>query len=149
MLICQLNSDHAKSIYSLVLMDDNAYQDIGVSNRSPSGEFLPNERYLMMSLDAGVGNVNYLEGLAQNAKRLGVLLPIPKEDLPCIGGLVFVPTRDLTYSVAMKEIKAYIETVGNRRVYISELAEELQIDMDLIESILNDILRASGIDGYV
>jgi len=65
--------------------------------------------------------------------------PVPKENLPCFGGLVFVPIRDLTYSDAIDEIKSYIEKVDGRRVYISELAEELQIDMDLIEEILDDI----------
>jgi len=56
--------------------------------------------------------------------------------------------RDIDYLDARREIEAYIENVGFRRVYISELVEELQIDMDLIEQILNDIRRSSGIDSY-
>ena len=83
-----------------------------------------------------------------DARPARVSPPIPRESIPCVGGLVFVPIRDLTYSDAMREIKAYIEKVGHRRVYISELAEELQIDMDLIEQILNDIRRSPGIDSY-
>ncbi len=33
------------------------------------------------------------------------------------------------------EILAYVESVGGRKVYISELAEELLIDFDIIEEI--------------
>lgn len=65
--------------------------------------------------------------------------PIPKEDIPCVGGLVFAPIREIEYHDARREIEEYIEKVGGRRVYISELVEELQIDTDLIKQILNDI----------
>lgn len=164
MWISQQKSDHSKSIYDFVLVDDRAYQNIGVSHGLPHESiradfelfsqydlerFLPNERYSMIPSDAGVVAVKYLEGLVRNVRHKGTPLPIPKEEIPCIGGLVFVSIRDLSYSDAKSEIKAYIEKVGNRRVYISELAEELQIDMDLIEKILNDIRRSSGIDNYV
>ncbi|MCX6676326.1 MAG: hypothetical protein NTU95_00070 [Methanothrix sp.] len=150
MLICQPNSDRSKSIYNLDLVESIRTDFVLFSQyESGLGRFLSNERYLMTPSDAGFVDVKYLESIVRNVKHMGTPLPIPKEEIPCFGGLVFVPTRDLTYLEAMDEIKAYIEKVGNRRVYISELAEELQIDMDLIEVILNDIRRTSGFDGYV
>lgn len=54
-------------------------------------------------------------------------------------GLVFVPTEDMSYSFAQGMIKAYIKNAGHRRVYISELAEALHIDIDLIKQILSDM----------
>lgn len=147
-------------------MDDETNQNIEIYHQPPSeqiqenigvfaqrgvdlGRFLPHESHLMMSSDMGSVNLNYLKGIIRSVGPARILPPMPKEDLPCVGGLVFVPIRDLTYSDAMGEIKAYIEKVGHRKVYISELAEELQIDMDLIEQILNDIRRSFGIDSYV
>jgi len=52
---------------------------------------------------------------------------------------VFVPTRDIDYLDAKREIEEYIEKVRFRKVYISELVEELQIDMDLVKQILDDM----------
>lgn len=166
MLNDRMNSMPSKSIYTSGLAEDKAYQNLNVTQGSSSDitclnlellsqreidltRFLPNGHYLIMLSNMGSMNVKFLENQIQNARYTGGSPAIPKEDIPCIGGLVFVPIRDLTYSDAMKEIKAYIEKVGRRRVYISELAEELQIDMDLIELILNDIRRSSGIDNYV
>ena len=159
-------SDRSKSIYGLDIVDDRANQNLDLSHKSPEdrirvnwelfnqegidvGRFLPDEQYLMMPYGARGADLRYLEELVRNAGSIGTPSPIPKEDIPCFGGLVFVPIRNLTYSQAMDEIRVYIEKVGHRRVYISELAEELQIDMDLIKEILEDIRRASGIDGYV
>ena len=162
----RMNSARAKVIYDLDFADDKACQNLNVTQGPPSdttrlnlellsqreidfGRFLPNDRYLMVSSNMGGVGVKILENIIRNARPSYGSPIIPKDDIPCIGGLVFVPIRDLTYPQAMAEIKAYIEKVGTRRVYISELAEDLQIDMDLIEEILNDIRRASGIDGYV
>jgi len=165
----QQNSDRSKSVYGLDI-DDNANQNMGIYREIPDDHihakpelfsqngidferFLPNESYLLMSPGIGSMNLRYLEEIIRKDRptgmSLGIPSPIPKEDIPCVGGLVFVPIRDLTYSDAMKEIKAYIGKIGTRRVYISELAEELQIDMDLIEQILNDLRRSSGINNYV
>jgi len=155
------SSNHSKSIYGIDLVDERAKQDIYTKSTRESiqgdfvlidqyglGSFLPNDRHLMAASEARVADMKYSEWLARNNRHTGTPLPISKEELPCIGGLVFVPIRDLTYLEAMNEIRAYIEKVGNRRVYISELAEELQIDMDLIEEILREIRRSSGIDSY-
>lgn len=166
MIFQRPNSDHSKSIYGLNIVDDKANQNMGIYREFPCdlvhaklelfnqngidfGRFHPNERYLMMPSGTGTMDSTYLEELIKSARPAGIPSPIPKEKIPCIGGLVFVPIRDLSYSQATNEIKAYIEKVGHRRVYISELAEELQIDMDLIEQILSDIRRSSGIDSYV
>lgn len=37
-----------------------------------------------------------------------------------------------------QQISEYIKNAGNRKVYISELAEELLIDFDLIEEIMKE-----------
>jgi hypothetical protein len=152
----QQNADRSRSIYDgLNIVDDRANQNIDPchefpsQNRSDLGRFLPNESYSMMPSQIGGVDLEYLKKLIRDVRPVGISPPIPKERIPCVGGLVFVPIRELDYPQAMREIKAYIERVGNRRVYISELAEELQIDMDLIERILNDIRRSSGIGSYV
>jgi hypothetical protein len=51
-------------------------------------------------------------------------------------GIVFIFPRELTYAEAKIEIESYMKKVGGRKVYISELAEELKIDMDLIKEVL-------------
>lgn len=53
--------------------------------------------------------------------------------------IVFMNPKIISYEDATNEIKAYIKSVNNRKVYISELAEELHIDMDLIIQVLKDI----------
>lgn len=50
-----------------------------------------------------------------------------------------VPLRDLPYDEAKQEIEDYIQKAEDRKVYISELAEELCLDIDLIVDILSDI----------
>jgi cell division FtsZ-interacting protein ZapD len=57
-----------------------------------------------------------------------------------LGGLVFVTPRDLTYSEAKIEIIEYLlKKLTKEATHISELAENLQIDMDLIDQILDDM----------
>lgn len=46
--------------------------------------------------------------------------------------------RKISHTEAKKEITTYIEEVGYRP-HISELAEELYIDFDLIERIIKEI----------
>ncbi|MFA7087113.1 MAG: hypothetical protein WC145_10660 [Aliarcobacter sp.] len=59
--------------------------------------------------------------------------------------IIIYPVREISYNKAKSEITDYIKLVGGRKVYISEVAEELAIDMDLIESILQDMgMLASG-----
>ena len=53
--------------------------------------------------------------------------------------IMIVPLRELSYSDAKKEISEYIKKAGDRRVYISELAEELLIDFELIEEIIEEL----------
>ena len=53
--------------------------------------------------------------------------------------IVIVPLRELSYNDAKKEISEYIKRAGDRKVYISELAEELLIDFELIEEIIEEL----------
>lgn len=53
--------------------------------------------------------------------------------------IVIVPIRELSYNDAKKEISEYIKKAGDRKVYISELAEELVIDFELIEEIIEEL----------
>ena len=57
---------------------------------------------------------------------------VPKE-------IVIVPIRDLSYENAKTEISNYIQLVNNRKVYISELAEKLRLDVELIEKIMEEL----------
>lgn len=59
---------------------------------------------------------------------------VPKE-------IVIVPIRDLSYKDAKTEISNYIQLVNNRKVYISELAEKLRLDVKLIEKIMEELRR--------
>jgi len=143
------STDSSRSIYGLVIEDDQGNRglrpDLLFQDERSLGMFLPRENYLLNQ--SGIGGMN-MRCLISSARPAGISRPLPKEDIPCVGGLVFAPVRDIDYLDARREIEAYIENVGFRRVYISELVEELQIDMDLIEQILNDIRRSSGIDSY-
>lgn len=53
--------------------------------------------------------------------------------------IVIVPLRELSYDDAKREIIRYIQKVGNRKVYISEIAEQLRLDIELIMQILREI----------
>lgn len=51
--------------------------------------------------------------------------------------IVIVPVRELSYNDAQKEISDYIKKARGSKVYISELAEELAIDFELIEKCMS------------
>ena len=55
--------------------------------------------------------------------------------------ITIIPIRKLSYDDAKREIQAYIHKMGYRKVYVSEIAEKLVIDFDLIEDILEDIKK--------
>ena len=48
-----------------------------------------------------------------------------------------VPLRDLSYEDAEKEIIAYAENVGKKKVYISEVVKKLRLDIELTADILH------------
>jgi hypothetical protein len=53
--------------------------------------------------------------------------------------IIITSVRDISYADAKEEIIKYKESMGNRKVYISEIAEKLKIDFDLIESIVDEL----------
>lgn len=53
--------------------------------------------------------------------------------------IVISDVRNLTYEQAKKEILEYIDKVGINNMYISKIAEELKIDIDLIIDVLYEI----------
>jgi hypothetical protein len=53
--------------------------------------------------------------------------------------IVIVPIRDLPYEDAKDEISNYIQQVNNKKVYISELAEKLRLNVELIEKIMEEL----------
>ena len=53
--------------------------------------------------------------------------------------IVIVPLRELSYKDAKREIVKYIGSVGNRKVYISEIAEKLRLDIELIMQIFEEL----------
>lgn len=75
--------------------------------------------------------------------RLGLTIsniPTPEHSEPFLpDAIVIVPIRELSYNDAKKEISEYIKKAGDRKVYISELAEELVIDFELIEEIIEEL----------
>lgn len=53
--------------------------------------------------------------------------------------ILIVPLRELSHEDAKKEIADYIRHAGGRKVYISELAEELRLDIELIIEVMEDL----------
>lgn len=53
--------------------------------------------------------------------------------------IIITPVRELSYAEAKVEIANYVNSVDNRKVYISEIAEKLIIDFDLIEAVLDEL----------
>lgn len=63
--------------------------------------------------------------------------------------ITITPVKELSYNDAKREIIEYIHNNGNRRVYVSEIAENLVIDFDLIEDILKDVKKDTHQYAYV
>ena len=53
--------------------------------------------------------------------------------------ILIVPLRDISHENAKKEITNYIQHAGGRKVYISELAEELRLDIELIMEVMEEL----------
>ena len=53
--------------------------------------------------------------------------------------IVIVPLRELPREDAKIEISKYVQLAGGRKVYISELAEELRLDIELIIEIMEEL----------
>lgn len=53
--------------------------------------------------------------------------------------IVIVPLRELPRDYAKMEIAEYIRQAGGRKVYLSELAEELRLDIELIMEIVEEL----------
>lgn len=52
--------------------------------------------------------------------------------------IVIVPLRELSHKDAKKEIIEYLEKSGKRTVYVSEIVEELRLDIELTAKILHE-----------
>lgn len=59
-----------------------------------------------------------------------------KEEMNKEEQISIVPLRELSYEDAKREIVAYCQQAGNRKVYISEIAEKLRLDIELIADII-------------
>ena len=53
--------------------------------------------------------------------------------------IVIVSLRDLSHEDAKNEISKYVQLAGGRKVYISELAEKLRLDIELIMDIMEEL----------
>ena len=53
--------------------------------------------------------------------------------------ILIVPLRELSYKDAKNEITKYIQHAAGRKVYISELAEELRLDIELIMEVMEEL----------
>lgn len=65
--------------------------------------------------------------------------PNVESDLSESGMIVIVSLREIPRDYAKIEIIEYIRQAGGRKVYISELAEELRLDFDLITDIMEEL----------
>lgn len=59
------------------------------------------------------------------------------------GMIVIVPLRELPRDYAKIEIAEYIQRAGDRKVYISEIVEELCLDIQLIKDIVEELKRST------
>ncbi len=50
-----------------------------------------------------------------------------------------VPLREIPYEYAILEITRYIQSAEGRKVYISELAEQLRLDIELIMEVMEEL----------
>lgn len=63
-----------------------------------------------------------------------------RKDKPILSDeILIVPLREISYEDAKKEIANCIQHAGVRKVYISELAEELRLDFELIMKIIRNL----------
>lgn len=53
--------------------------------------------------------------------------------------ILIVSLRELSHETAKREIANYIKNAGDREVYISELAEELILDIELIMKVMKEL----------
>lgn len=53
--------------------------------------------------------------------------------------ILIVPLRELSHEDARKEITNYIQHAGGSKVYISELAEDLRLDIELIMKVMEEL----------
>lgn len=59
------------------------------------------------------------------------------------GMIVIVPLRELPRDYAKIEIAEYIQRAGDRKVYISEIVEELCLDIELVKEIVEELKRSN------
>lgn len=52
--------------------------------------------------------------------------------------IIIVPVRELSHEDAKKEIIKYLESVGKRKVYVSEIVEKLRLDIELTAEIVHE-----------
>lgn len=88
----------------------------------------------------GMPHVSFDSGVWFQSKNLAtynISLNRPKPILS--DEILIVPLRDLSYEDAKKDITNYIQHAGGRKVYISELAEELRLDIELIMEVMEEL----------
>ncbi|MDO9517590.1 MAG: hypothetical protein Q7J10_06005 [Methanosarcinaceae archaeon] len=80
-----------------------------------------------------VATVSKFHGLTASATTLKPIKSDESEEI------VIVPLRDLPHEEAKNEISKYVQLDGGRKVYISELAEKLRLDIELIMDIMEEL----------
>jgi len=93
----------------------------------------PQTIYGMPQASFGIGTLFQPKNLAAYYLSLNRPKPILSDEI------LIVPLRELSYENAKEEITNYIQHAGGRKVYISELAEELRLDIELIMEIMEEL----------
>jgi len=81
-------------------------------------------------------NVEFQKNVDQEIEELCLLYSKYKK---ICDEIVIDSLRELPHDYAKKEIMDYIQNVGRRKVYISELAEKLRLDIELIMDIMDEL----------
>lgn len=88
----------------------------------------------------GMPHVSFDYGDWFNPKNLAAHYPSLIKPKPILSDeILIVPLRELSHENAKKEITDYIQHAGGRKVYISELAEELRLDIELIMEVMEEL----------
>ncbi len=89
--------------------------------------------YMMPHIIPGLKVGSQLYGLTASANSPRPITSNESEEI------VIVPLRELPREYAKMEISEYIQKAGGRKVYISELAEKLMLDIELIMEIMEEL----------
>lgn len=118
---------------SLYSRHHKLHRQVGIPVGVGFGSKLLGSYYGMSHIVPEVATVFQHCGLTASANPLRPITSDESEEI------IIVSLRDLPYEDAKNEISKYVQLAGGRKVYISELAEKLRLDIELIMDIMEEL----------